>query len=66
MNCKNINTHQAIELSNALRDAVAGSKENNKPYAIVYSDKMNAAIAMPDEDGLGASMGYNCVLVVGG
>jgi hypothetical protein len=66
MNCKNINTHQAIELSNALRDAVAGSKENNKPYAIVYSDKMNAAIAMPDEEDLGASMGYSCVMVVGG
>ena len=66
MTCKQINIHQAIELSNALQDAVAGAKENNRPYTIVYSDKMNAAVAMPQEEGLGEGMGFDCVMVVGG
>lgn len=66
MTCKQINLHQAIELSNALQDAVAGARENNRAYAIVYSDKMDAAVAMPQEEGLGEDMGFDCVMVVGG
>lgn len=66
MTCKQINLHQALELSFALQDAIAGSRENNRPYAIIYSEKMKAAIAMPDEDNLSTSMGYNCFMVVGG
>lgn len=66
MSSKNISIHKAIELSNALQDAVAGAKENNSAYAVVYSDKMNAAVAMPNEEGVGEDMGYNCVMVIGG
>lgn len=66
MTRKQLNQHQAIELSNALQDAVAGSRENNRAYAVVYSEKLDAAVAMPEEEGLGEGMGFDCVMVVGG
>jgi hypothetical protein len=45
----NINTKQALEISEALYDALTSADKLKKDYVVVYMQKSNAAVAMPHE-----------------
>jgi hypothetical protein len=45
----NINTKQALEISEALYDAVSSANKLKIDYCVVYMQRSNAAVAMPYE-----------------
>ena len=45
----NINTKQALEISEALYDALNSAQNHKEDYVVVYMQKSNAAVAMPHE-----------------
>ena len=48
-NTLNINTKQALEISEALYDALTSADKMKKDYVVVYMQKSNAAVAIPHE-----------------
>ena len=65
MKCTQFNNHQAVEIANAMLDALSGYNESNTPYVVAYSPSMDAAIAMPDDGNSCKELGYICLAQVG-
>ena len=44
-----VNAHKAVEISNALWDAVLNTAEKKVSYSVVYMNDSECAVAMPAE-----------------
>ena len=64
MHIKTVSKHQALEIKDAIQDALDSYSETGNSHTVVYSNELGAAVSMPSMPDLHL-YGWEIILTVG-